>query len=121
MLFLARRNLLQERTRLLISVGGVAFSVMLIVVLIGLYVGWQIRVTAYIDRVRADLWVAQEGASDMFHATSFLPAGLEASLRRVRGVKAVYRSEYRGKTYYFCSSGCKAAFDTQPEKYAEAQ
>lgn len=26
-------------------------------------------------------------------------------------------SQYRGKTYYFCSTGCKAAFDKEPEKY----
>lgn len=27
-------------------------------------------------------------------------------------------SVYKGQTYYFCSSDCKAAFDTAPEKYA---
>ena len=27
------------------------------------------------------------------------------------------KSEYQGKTYYFCSPGCKAAFDKAPEKY----
>jgi YHS domain-containing protein len=26
-------------------------------------------------------------------------------------------SEYKGKTYYFCAPGCKAAFDKDPEKY----
>jgi YHS domain-containing protein len=25
--------------------------------------------------------------------------------------------EYQGKTYYFCSPGCKAAFSKEPEKY----
>lgn len=99
MVSIARKNLFQERTRLLISVGGVAFSVMLILVLMGLYRGWQIRVTAYIERVRADLWVTQDGASDMFHASSFLPAGVEGRLRRVRGVKAVYR--YVGRQVSF--------------------
>lgn len=27
-------------------------------------------------------------------------------------------SEYNGQTYYFCSLGCKKAFDKEPEKYA---
>jgi len=27
------------------------------------------------------------------------------------------RSEYKGKTYYFCAPGCKAAFDKDPDKY----
>ena len=31
------------------------------------------------------------------------------------------KSEYEGETYYFCSSGCKKAFDKEPEKYAKAQ
>lgn len=30
---------------------------------------------------------------------------------------AAAKSEYKGKTYYFCSPGCKKAFDTNPEKY----
>ncbi|MEP7359737.1 MAG: YHS domain-containing protein [Anaerolineales bacterium] len=28
------------------------------------------------------------------------------------------KSEYQGKTYYFCSPGCKRSFDQNPEKYA---
>lgn len=31
--------------------------------------------------------------------------------------KAAGVSEYRGTTYYFCSTGCKAAFDKEPEQY----
>ncbi len=27
------------------------------------------------------------------------------------------KSDYLGKTYYFCSAGCKKAFDANPEKY----
>jgi P-type Cu+ transporter len=27
-------------------------------------------------------------------------------------------SEYQGKTYYFCSPGCKKDFDKEPQKYA---
>ncbi len=30
---------------------------------------------------------------------------------------AQYKSEYKGKTYYFCSPGCKSTFDKQPEQY----
>lgn len=31
--------------------------------------------------------------------------------------KAAARSEYKGKTYYFCAVGCKKAFDKDPEKF----
>jgi YHS domain-containing protein len=30
---------------------------------------------------------------------------------------AAGKSEYQGETYYFCSPGCKTAFDKEPEKY----
>lgn len=30
------------------------------------------------------------------------------------------KSEYKGQTYYFCSKGCKARFDKNPEKYIAA-
>lgn len=31
------------------------------------------------------------------------------------------KSEYKGKTYYFCAPGCKRAFDANPERYLQAQ
>ncbi|HQA81480.1 MAG TPA: YHS domain-containing protein, partial [Methanoregulaceae archaeon] len=31
---------------------------------------------------------------------------------------AKYRSEYGGKTYYFCAPGCKKRFDSDPERFA---
>lgn len=30
---------------------------------------------------------------------------------------AAGKSEYKGQTYYFCSLGCKKAFDKEPQKY----
>jgi YHS domain-containing protein len=30
---------------------------------------------------------------------------------------AKFRSDYKGKTYYFCAPGCKKIFDQNPEKY----
>ncbi len=32
---------------------------------------------------------------------------------------AKFKSEHEGKTYYFCSAGCKADFDGDPGKYIE--
>jgi YHS domain-containing protein len=31
--------------------------------------------------------------------------------------KAVGKSEYGGKTYYFCAASCKKKFDENPQKY----
>ena len=30
---------------------------------------------------------------------------------------AAGKSEYQGQTYYFCSPGCKKAFDKEPQQY----
>lgn len=32
---------------------------------------------------------------------------------------ARFRSEYKGKTYFFCAPGCKKKFDQDPGKYAK--
>lgn len=32
--------------------------------------------------------------------------------------EAAGKSEYKGKTYYFCSTGCKEKFDANPSQYA---
>lgn len=31
---------------------------------------------------------------------------------------AAGKSEHAGRTYYFCSAGCKQKFDSDPEKYS---
>ena len=31
-----------------------------------------------------------------------------------------HRSDLNGKTYYFCSSGCKARFDSEPDRSVDA-
>jgi xanthine dehydrogenase accessory factor len=34
---------------------------------------------------------------------------------------AQYRSDYQGKTYYFCAAGCKTRFDKAPERYLQVK
>ncbi len=34
---------------------------------------------------------------------------------------AAGKSEYKGQTYYFCSTGCKKDFDAEPEKYLKSE
>ncbi len=34
---------------------------------------------------------------------------------------AAGKSDYQGKTYYFCSADCKADFDREPERYVRGQ
>jgi len=34
---------------------------------------------------------------------------------------AKHKTEYRGKTYYFCNQMCKTTFDKNPAKYISGQ
>jgi YHS domain-containing protein len=33
--------------------------------------------------------------------------------------KAAATVQYKGQTYYFCASGCKKAFEKNPERYVD--
>ena len=85
---LARRNLLTEKGRFAMSVAGVAFAVLLVLIVLGLYRGWSGVGSLYGD-MPGELWVSQPGTSDPFHSTSFLPLSDAQRLARVPGVRAV--------------------------------
>jgi putative ABC transport system permease protein len=73
MLLVARKNLFSDRTRLAISVGGVALSVLLIMFLLSLYRGWDEKVGGFVEDSEVDAWIASEGAKDFLAAASLLP------------------------------------------------
>ncbi len=73
MLLVARKNLFSERTRLAISVGGIALSVFLISLLLSLFRGWNEKVGGFVEEVQADIWIARDGTTDFLSAASILP------------------------------------------------
>lgn len=89
MVSIARKNLFQDKGRFLISVGGVAFAVLLILILQGLYQGWNEKITVYIDSVDTDLWVVQKGTQDMFHTPSSIPEHYQDKITQIEGIKSV--------------------------------
>ena len=86
MIRLALRNLFQSKTRLLVSVGGVALALMLILSLDAIFVGMESQLTAYIDSTGADVFVAQSGVRNMHMAASALPGSVVNEVRGVDGV-----------------------------------
>jgi YHS domain-containing protein len=38
---------------------------------------------------------------------------------QIDAAKAAGTSQYKGKTYYFCSKGCKGKFDANPGQFAK--
>ncbi len=86
---LAFHNLFQNKTRLIISVGGVALALLLSLSLDAILEGIQRQITTYIDQSDADIFVAQEGVRNMHMASSWLPASTVAKVRAVSGVESV--------------------------------
>lgn len=89
MLFLARKNLFEQPLRLAFSVLGVGLSVMLILVLWGIYQGILGQAGAYVKNTDADVWVVQKGFTDMAHGFSIVPSRLREPLREIPGVRSV--------------------------------
>jgi putative ABC transport system permease protein len=58
---LASRNLLHDRLRLVATVIGIVFSIVLVTVQGGLYNGFGRMVTTMIDHAGADLWIMPQG------------------------------------------------------------
>lgn len=85
---IAWRNLVRERTRLAVSVGGVAFAVVLILLLRGIYTGVNSQASAYVRSVDADVWVGQAATKGgFFDSVSVLPLSLGPQLAALPGVE----------------------------------
>lgn len=80
-MFLARRNLLQDRTRLALSIIGVALAVMLILLLNGFLGGMYRQIAAYLEHTPGTVVVAQEDITNLLGATSLLPPATAAAAR----------------------------------------
>jgi len=89
MVSVARKSLFADKLRFAIAVGGVALSVMLILVLNGFYVGMNRQITAYLDNSGADLIVAQKGIRNFLGTRSLVPAWREQLIRRMPDVTSV--------------------------------
>ena len=113
MLLVARKNLFAERTRLAISVGGVALSVFLIGILLSLYRGWSQQVGGYVEEVPADLWAASDGTTDFVAAQSVLPDSFGVQLKLIPEVDVVSPLIVRPQELYRSEDSPSETFDVQ--------
>jgi putative ABC transport system permease protein len=58
---LAFRNLVHDRLRLVATIIGIVFSIVLVTIQMGLYVSFERMVTIMIDHAEADLWIVPRG------------------------------------------------------------
>ena len=89
MVHLAIRNLFQNRVRFIISAGGAALALLLILTLNAIVAGLESQITAYIDYSRADIIVSQRDVRNLHMASSTLPTDVVGQIRSVPGVEAV--------------------------------
>src|SRR5438876_1403359 len=85
----ALRNLLQNKIRLVVSVGGVALALSLILALDAIMTGVEGRLTAYIDHSGADVFVSQSGVRNLHMVSSWLHPSVAGEVQAVSGVTAV--------------------------------
>jgi putative ABC transport system permease protein len=81
-----RRLLFVDRRRAALTVFGVAASLLLVLVLGGIFAGAVDRVTHYIRTSPAQVFVSQAGVRTMHMSASVLPADTAAAAARVPGV-----------------------------------
>ena len=89
MVHLATKILLDDKTRFLTTVSGVAFAVMLVIVQVGIFLGMLESASITIERLDADLWVTAKNTPNIDFANTFP----ELYVHRVRSVPGVLRAD----------------------------
>ena len=89
MVDLARKNLLHDKLRFLITVSGVAFAVTLVFVQVGLLAGLLDNASITIEHLKADLWVTPHNTPNIDFAQTFS----DTAVQRVRSIPGVARAD----------------------------
>lgn len=75
MALLARRNLFHDRIRFAVTLTGIVFALVLIIVQFGLFLGFTTTTSNNIDQTHADLWI-------VFHSVGYFDTGRMFSGRK---------------------------------------
>ena len=62
---LALRNLFHDRVSLMVTLTGIIFSVVLVAIQLGIYLGTEKTIAGVIDHTNADLWIMPKGAQSV--------------------------------------------------------
>jgi putative ABC transport system permease protein len=89
MVDLAMKMLLHDRLRFAITLAGVAFSVALVLIQVGLFLGILDNASIMIDKARADIWITARNTPNLDFAQP-IP---ETLVRRVRSTPGVARAD----------------------------
>ena len=82
MALLARRNLFHDRTRFAVTLTGIVFALVLIIIQFGLFLGFTTTTSNNIDHSGADIWI-------VFHGVGYFDTGRMFSERKFYEVLSV--------------------------------
>lgn len=88
-LTLAFRNLFHDKIRLAVTLVGILFSIVLVAVQLGLYLGSSRQITDMIERSNSDLWITIYGAKSFEEGYIQLTPRERHQALAIPGVKAV--------------------------------
>jgi putative ABC transport system permease protein len=88
-LTLATRNLFHDRIRLIVTLVGILFSIVLVAVQLGLYLGAKRMIVDMIDNAQGEIWVTTYGAKSFEEGGILLTPRERSAALSVPGVKAV--------------------------------
>ena len=84
---IARRLLLKQKSKFVITISGIGFSVMLMLFITGIHEGVKNGVTGYVANSPAQIWLCQKNSTNLLRSSSFLNESIIGDIRKVEGVK----------------------------------
>ena len=84
---LAFRNLFHDRVRLVATVVGIVFSIILVTVQLGVFLSFERMITTMIDHAQADFWIVPTETKS-FEESSFLAGSERLQALSINGVTA---------------------------------
>ena len=94
----ALTSMLAERAAVLASCAGVATALVLVIVIQAVFAGESKQIVLYLEESGADVWVMQEGVSNVHMATSVVSRAEVSDVRRIAGVSALVPLHYVNAT-----------------------
>ena len=85
----AIKTLIEQPFRFLLTTLGIAFCVVLVLFLLGIYRGVAIGSVEYIRKSEADFWVLQKHTTNILRGTSILRSGHGRVLGEMEGIDKV--------------------------------
>jgi putative ABC transport system permease protein len=85
---IAYRNLFHDRMSLIVTLVGIVFSVVLVAIQCGLYLGSESKIATVLDKAYADLWIVPIGTKS-FDDPSFMTGGEKFVALSTPGVQKV--------------------------------